>query len=421
MTQESIVGSDFFYISILNPKVKNMLVFLSIFGIFLSLLLFLNSKRYHSSVYLSLFFLFSSLYVLYQYILLYSKSASLISIFLISMPVAVAPLYLIGPMLFWYVRSVLTDNLKLKRSDIWHFVPMVIFFISALPELFLPLNEKVELASKLAADTSFIGHHQTTFLVKVFPHVWLFVTRLILVMGYTLWSVYLLITYIRNNKLSTVFSGQIFVKKYLFCLLGFLLIVLLTQIAMVLKSFQLQFGDLYPILKVIKGISLVAFIGLLISTFFFPSILYGLIRIPDQDQNNRWTKSRLQPATVRQVSSTYEVEYLKKIENQVISYMEEHKPYRYSECNLYSFSKLIDIPPHHLAYYFREFKKERFNDFRNRWRVDHAKSLIQEGKANEVTLEAIGLLSGFSSRNAFITDFKKFVGESPGTYAARFN
>jgi len=86
-----------------------MLLFLSVFGIFLSLILFLHSRRFHSAVYLSLFFLFSSLYMLYQYILLYSKSATLISIFLFNVSLAASPLYLIGPMLYWYVRSVLTE------------------------------------------------------------------------------------------------------------------------------------------------------------------------------------------------------------------------------------------------------------------------------------------------------------------------
>lgn len=38
-----------------------------------------------------------------------------------------------------------------------------------------------------------------------------------------------------------------------------------------------------------------------------------------------------------------------------------------------------------------------------------------------MTLEAIGMLSGFSSRNTFLADFKKFEGESPGSYASRFN
>jgi AraC-like DNA-binding protein len=50
----------------------------------------------------------------------------------------------------------------------------------------------------------------------------------------------------------------------------------------------------------------------------------------------------------------------------------------------------------------------------------HAKNLIKEGKNAELTLEAIGLLSGFSSRNTFFTAFKKAEGISPGSYAAKF-
>lgn len=400
-----------------------MLAFLSLFGIFLSLLLLLNSRRFHSSVYLSLFFLFSSLYVLYQYILLYSESVPLISIFLYNLPLAVSPLYLIGPMLYWYVRSVLTDDSKLKRGDGWHFVPMAVYFIAALPEVFLSWNEKVELARRAAEDTAFVGQYKATLLARFVPQVWIFAGRLILILGYALWSVYLVITYIRKNKLSTVFSRQHFVRKYMFFLLGFLLVVLLTQIPMIFKSFKMQFSELFPALKVIQGISVAGLVGLLISPFFFPSILYGLPRIPDQQPPTAPAEAELQPGlkAQRQPGSTFETDYLKSIEQQVINCMREHRPYINSECNLYSFSKLIDVPPHHLAYYFREFKRQRFNDFRNKWRIDHAKSLIREGKASEITLEAIGFLSGFSSRNAFITDFKKFEGESPGSYASRFN
>lgn len=400
-----------------------MLAFLSLFGIFLSLLLLLNSRRLYSSVYLSLFFLFSSLYILYQYILLYSKSATLISIFLFNLPIAVSPIYLIGPVLFWYVRSVLTDNSKLKRSDIWHFIPMAIYFFAALPEVFLSWDEKLELARRAAEDTAFIGQYKATLLASIIPPVWIFASRLILILAYTIWSVSMILTYIRKNKLSSVFPAQHFVKKYIFFLTGFLLVVLLTQIPMVFKSFQMQFSELFPALKIIQGISVAGLVGLLISPFFFPTILYGLPRIPDQQPPPAPENNEAQPGpkSQRQGSIAFESDYLQNIEQQVIFCMKEHKPYINSECNLYSFSKLIDVPPHHLAYYFREFKRQRFNDFRNKWRVDHAKTLIQEGKASEITLEAIGLLSGFSSRNAFITDFKKFEGESPGSYASRFN
>jgi AraC-like DNA-binding protein len=100
--------------------------------------------------------------------------------------------------------------------------------------------------------------------------------------------------------------------------------------------------------------------------------------------------------------------------------MTDLQPYLQSDCNLAYFAKLVKIPAHHLAYYFREERKQTFNDYRNEWRVNHTKKLITEGKHAELTLEAIGQLSGFSSRNAFFTAFKKVEDISPGAFAAQF-
>jgi len=52
-------------------------------------------------------------------------------------------------------------------------------------------------------------------------------------------------------------------------------------------------------------------------------------------------------------------------------------------------------------------------------RVRHAKKLIKEGKTKELTLEAIGQLSGFSTRNTFFMAFKKVEGISPGAYSSK--
>ncbi len=76
-------------------------------------------------------------------------------------------------------------------------------------------------------------------------------------------------------------------------------------------------------------------------------------------------------------------------------------------------SKLIDIPAHHLSYYLREEQNQSFNDYRNERRVHHAKNLIREGTAKELTLEAIGRLLGYSTRNTFFTVFKKAAGVCP--------
>ena len=99
--------------------------------------------------------------------------------------------------------------------------------------------------------------------------------------------------------------------------------------------------------------------------------------------------------------------------------MEDYQPYLQEDCNLAYISKLLGIPVHHLAYYFREERKQTFNDYRNEYRVRHAKELIRQGKAKEMTLEAIGLLSGFSTRKTFIATFKKVEGVPPGVFLSR--
>ena len=401
-----------------------MLAFLSLLGIFLSVILLLfNARKFMSSVYLGLFFFLISLYGLYQYILLYSKSVTLISLFLFNLPLFVSPIYLIGPMFYWYIRSVLSDDPKLKRSDFWHFVPMIVYFISALPNVFVPWHEKVEAAEMAVRNGEYIMIYKPTLLSEVLPALFIFLARLFLVLGYTLWSIGLFVNYVVKKKSSAVLSEQQFMKKWLCCLLGFLLVLVVSQIFLVIKSFAMHFSDLFFTISVIRIISVIGLTGLLISPFFFPIVLYGLPRMPEPEKKIKQQIDRTEkrPHIHELMTSSFESDYLKSIGQKANYFMEKQQLYLEPDCNIAYFSKQINVPAHHLAYYFREIKKQPFNDFRNEWRVNHAKILIQEGKANEITLEAIGSLSGFSSRNAFINDFKKSEGVPPSVYASRFN
>ena len=166
--------------------------------------------------------------------------------------------------------------------------------------------------------------------------------------------------------------------------------------------------------------------GLIISPFFFPGILYGLPRVEQPENNWDQTPSpSFIPAQemkeTRKPAATFESEYLATIRVKVLRCMEEEKPYLHEGCNIAFLSRMINIPVHHLAYFFREEIRQSFNDFRNEWRVNHAKNMIINGSAREMTLEAIGLSSGFSSRITFINAFKKAEGVPPGFYASKVN
>ncbi len=401
-----------------------MLLFLSLLGIFLSvIMLIFNGRKFSSSIYLSLFFLFLSLYGLYQYILLYSKSVTLISLFLFNVSIFSSPVYLIGPMLYFYVRSVLTDHSKLSKKDLWHFLPMLVYFISALPNTFVLWEEKVEAAREVVKNQEYLMIYKATLLSEIIPNVAIYVFRLVLVLGYTLWSVLLFMSYTLKKKSSAVFSNQHFMKKWLINLLGFTLVLVGCQIFLVVKSFEMHFSEMSFTFNILRVISAAGLVGLLISPFFFPAILYGMPRIPSTvlSHESKAGKSKQQGASPLRTRLNLESDYLHQVYQKTESFMKEHQPYLQSEFNLPQLSVHIQVPTHHLGYYFREIKKQTFTEYRNEWRINYAKKLIEEGNASKMTLEAIGMLSGFSSRNTFLADFKKFEGESPGSYASRFN
>lgn len=401
---------------------KAMLLSFSLLGIILSvILLYFNARKSASTIYLGVFFLLISLYGLYQYVLLYSKSVLLVSLFLYNVAIISSPLYLIGPMLYCYTRSVLTDNPRLKRKDIWHLLPMIIFFIAAIPHAFIPWHEKVEAARSVVADSSFIEVYRATLLSKIFSPALEYLTRPLLVLGYTIWSTGLFINYLINRKISVVLSKQHFMKKWLFLFLGFLFMLEITQTLLIIRAFQVHFSEVFFTFNVFRILSVAGLMGLLISPFFFPSILYGLPRFPESVLTTASLQTELNqiPEDHLKKANHLESEYIRFINQRTDFCMREAQPYLQPDFNLTHLSFHTQIPIHHLSYYFREEKKQHFNDYRNEWRINHAKNLIRKGQANEFTLETIGQQSGFLSRNTFLTTFKKVEGITPSTFAAQ--
>jgi AraC-like DNA-binding protein len=399
-----------------------MLLFLSVLGILLSvILLAFNARKNGLTIYLGIFFLLISLYGFYQYVLLYSKAVLLVYILLVGYAIVFPVLYLIGPMLYWYIRSVLTDNSRLKRKDIWHLLPMIIYFLCALPYTFVPLADKIQAATEVVKDVSYMQTYNATILDQIFSVSAIYLSRPIIIFGYTLWSAGLFINYLVKKKASEVLSQQHFMKKWLCLLLGFLLILEVTQIFLIIKAFEMHFSELYFTLNIFRILSALGMIGLIISPLFFPKILYGLPRVPESVIDEMKDIIKEPSFASGEIKTQYHFEntYIHSIGQKTDACMREHKPYLQPDCNLVHLSVHTQIPVHHLSYYFREEKKQHFNDYRNEWRIDHAKKLIQEGKANEITLEAVGLLSGFSSRNTFLITFKKVEGITPSTFAAQ--
>jgi AraC-like DNA-binding protein len=116
-----------------------------------------------------------------------------------------------------------------------------------------------------------------------------------------------------------------------------------------------------------------------------------------------------------------EEKYLQTIRVLIDACMIEHQPYLNPTFNMAMLSVLINIPVHHVAYYFKEVQGQSITEFRNFWRVESAKRMIAEGKSKNLTLEAIARLSGFSSRNTFLVSFKKHENMTPKEFMNKYH
>lgn len=396
-----------------------MLLSLSIIGIILSvILLIFHVRKKTSAIYLGIFFSLISLYGFIQYVLVYSKSVFLVSIIFIN--VASLP-FLIGPMLYWYVRSVLTDDSRLKKWDLLHVFPMLISLVTSLTYIFSHYSYKVQMAARIVENSDYLQTFKAIGLHKIIPITAIYESRSLLFMGYALWSAGLFIHYLWHKKKEQVLSHQYFMTKWLTVLLGFTVILSVSHFLILTKAFISENTIVYHTLNVFQLLSLVGLMGLLISPFFFPEILYGLPRLPKSEASllSKARQRKLKNGMDKKHSFHIESDYLHFIDQQADSCMKEIQPYLRPDFNLTQFSVLIHIPVHHLSYYFRQKKKQHFNDYMNTWRVKHAKNLIIEGKSNDITMEGIGLISGFPNRNSFRTTFQKMEGISPSAFAAQ--
>jgi AraC-like DNA-binding protein len=399
-----------------------MLLYISTSGLILSAILFLlNARLYRSSVYLAGFFFLTSLYSLSIYVLYYSKSELLVSIVLIY---ANFSIFLHGPMLYWYIRSTLTDNPRLKRNDAWHLVPAAIFLLFSLPYIFSPMDEKLKIASELVKNINNILISKPPILYPLIPAQFVILVKALHVFTYTFVSTWMLASYLKTGKKNRIIPGQRDMTKWLMVLLGFLLILAVSDSILQIETSFTKDSRLFYTLNFLRISSTIGLFGLMISPFFFPSILYGLPLIPsskvktsDADLGKKFARQGDRKMKLQ----VLEIEYLLQVERILESSMSELKPYLKDDFNLTQLSVMINIPVHHLAYFFREHMSQSFHDYRNKLRIEHSKKLIIEGKAKGLTLEAIGTSSGFSSRNTFFIAFKRAEGITPGEFANRFS
>ena len=338
----------------------------------------------------------------------------------------VSPLmYLSGPFFYFYVRNTLLGNKGLTKMDFVHFIPALLHFIDLIPFYLLSTEEKLEMSKMIVADLNSLNWIASGVIDIAFHYV----LRLILLLGYYFYSLYLLTKrYDFASQFSMIWRGKNwFVLS--FYLTGFLIIGHAGHEFfnyLILKNLlSLDFIPLVFAYITIAGLFLMN-----ISINFRPEYIFQLTSEGTGRSHaapiSKPKASVLVRANVFQENGDghwEEVQEEKDLEvyrEKLLSFVQNQKVFTSKGISLPQFSKEIGLSQKTVSAAIHHISGKRFNDWINTYRIAMAVEKIEDGYLDDYTLESLGDLVGFNSRTTFFNAFKKEKGCSPSEYWVRF-
>lgn len=412
-----------------------MLLYSSLATIILAfLLIFFNRKNNASSLFLFLMLLFVSIHSVLQSSIINKGPVEVIMIVFNNF----SPLYfLIGPMLFFYVRGTLTDNAALTRKDIWHFIPAILVLANVAPYWFTPASYKYQVALNMMSNINTVKSFDGNWLI---PSAINFIVRGLLLLAYVLSSLILLIQHNPKRSNKTLIPKE--QEKITFNWLKILVIcMLLATIGYYASSLVLVFaknpeiGISYTLFITFNYICYIPLLIIPMALLTFPQILYGIPALHlssdikasglkaqtmniDAAENNSIESSG---ATEQDLSEEILEAGLQESAKAVMDYLLEAKPYLDKDFSMDKLAQALELPRHHVYFCMNRVLKVKFPELRKQLRIQHAKQLLEQGKNKSLSIEGIGIQSGFSSRSNFFTAFKSEVGCTPSEYLDRLS
>jgi len=410
----------------------DVIVLGGVFCSFVTSLVLFTQNRYqlHANRLLSVI-LFSIGWYALMYILLQTK-------WLEHFPIAFrlgSPLYyLIPPCAYLYVRGIIMDESRFRKTDWLHFLPVIIHFAELIPFYISDMETKRQAVQAVMRDFT-SGFEEGSGLI---PSLWHFIFRPLQGIIYMIITWRLLAHALRKENYYNIAADAFArIKRWLFFFTTFVSFLFL---GMAIRTI-LGLVALHQGLPVVLGsgpmhvIMACAFFVHSIYLFFAPDVLYGTLKttLPRPVTGSEQAVPVLQALSVSEpvpVAETVPEEsnaerketllneemvllYAQKIEEHLLL----HQSFRKQGVTVTQLAVELAMPMHHLSYVLNVHYKQRFTDFINQYRVDHVRRQLKDEGWRKHKLEILATEAGFSGRSTFFSAFKKVTGLTPSDYA----
>lgn len=387
-------------------SIWKMIGYINLLAVLLAILIvFFSLRKYRNNLYLAgLLMSFGLWGIISQSILFTDHHLFPAILFIHFNPI----LYLLGPMLYFYVKSLITENFKHSAKDLVHIILPIIILIGIFPYYFKSLDYKEEVVRYISENYSYSDQFQINWMI---PHRFTEIFRVLTYMFYVVLSLHAL----QKSKLAMIKRKSILgvapLKLYnwlLFLMINIFTVSVLYLIVGLSLShlIHLQFrpGSLNAVSYLIRIFYLASIVGL----FFMPNVLYGLSidhphadapgNKPDQEGDEKL--------------NLFTDEYVERISTS-LEQIESSDEFLDEGFNKSRLSTLIKIPEHHITYYFNSVRNQRFTDWKNELRIKRACHILENEFDHRLSLDVLAGMCGYQHQSTFFAAFKKFTSKTP--------
>jgi AraC-like DNA-binding protein len=291
--------------------------------------------------------------------------------------------FLAGPLLFLYIRTLTSNERRFVKRDLLHFVPFAACLIYLLPYYFQ--SSAMKLAHLWAeANQDSLG-------------VWYYVRSAAFIVQFLVYLILIIATLIKySRKVRDQHSPA--ERAVLFQVRFFVIASLILWVGVILR-FTLDQSAATNLLVPFGASVMVYAMG----------YLEMRKRAPDDE------RSEQQPAK-KYEKSTLTPERSERYLNKLLRLMEDEQPFTDGDLTVQKLAERLSIPAHHLSQTINERLNQTFTDFVNSYRVEAAKRRLLDPAFKHYSVLGIAEEVGFNSKSSFNSVFKKHTNMTPSEF-----
>jgi len=277
--------------------------------------------------------------------------------------------YLLGPLMFFFIKAVSNADYSFKTTEIIHFLPFLVIFAS-IAVLLYGFDIKLKF-------------NYTRFGIIIHTAIYVSVS----------------IAYLKSKGISLrsffkirMENSSDFMKFILVCYI--MLWLINVQIFAIIKFFT--FAQWCAYVSSLYALTVFVIIN---SIAIFVMIKPGIFAVKQ-----------------KYIHSSLSENAKNSLFNRLMDFMKTQRPYLEPNLSLKELSEMMEVPAKNISQVINEKQNQNFNDFVNTFRIEESLLYLKNKEMPRKTILEILYASGFNSKSSFNLVFKRYTGYTPVEY-----